>query len=443
MSSLAKLHQKALIIIFAYAPAGLGHLRVTDALYAGLPKTTLPLLMGSHDKWITYIHRVMSIHPITRSIFEWMQKGLAERVFTYIYRSFLRLNTDSIYEQLETIIDQRIDQPKTVLVIATHFGLAHQLAAVKKRLMKERDIRLILVVQVTDDSPQYIWYVQGADIICVPSERTRDALITYGRKSGLPKTTWLVNPYPINPKLRDHLQDQEFEKRKHQLDPLSNAKIHIAIPVSGAAVGTDFTSELIGNLYLYIPRVFFHVITKTVPYTQNFLQRIERHAYVKTYTATSDRGAVNEYEFVYMFQTISLELTKPSEQAFKALLTPFQQGGSLLLFSHPVGRQEYDNLEFLRSHSLIPTYAQQQHLWKLARNNVSILSNKNLKSVARTWRGVILPNDPYEASQFIAWCLQQELFYIMVSRYTCTEDKSLELRSDGVELFWEKVSQLL
>lgn len=63
--SLEPLKDKSLLIIFAYAPAGLGHLRVTDALYQGLPKDiNTPLILGSQDETITYLHRLMSLNPL-------------------------------------------------------------------------------------------------------------------------------------------------------------------------------------------------------------------------------------------------------------------------------------------------------------------------------------------------------------------------------------------
>ncbi len=52
----------SLLLIFTYAPAGLGHLRVTDALYHGLPKGVQPVILGAHDRAVGAIHRFMSIH---------------------------------------------------------------------------------------------------------------------------------------------------------------------------------------------------------------------------------------------------------------------------------------------------------------------------------------------------------------------------------------------
>ena len=170
------LKNKETVIILAYAPAGLGHLRVTDALYHGLPKTANPLLLGSQDKSITRIHRILSIHPIFRFFFELGQSGIPQYIVTYVYRNYLWLLTKLIYQQLTTILDQRIEETKTVLIIATHFGLAHQIAAIKDKLAKERKVKIVLAVQVTDDSPQYMWYIPGADLTFVPSEYTRREL---------------------------------------------------------------------------------------------------------------------------------------------------------------------------------------------------------------------------------------------------------------------------
>lgn len=43
------LHDPSVMIIFSYALTGLGHLRVTDALYRGLPEGVRPLTLYSQD----------------------------------------------------------------------------------------------------------------------------------------------------------------------------------------------------------------------------------------------------------------------------------------------------------------------------------------------------------------------------------------------------------
>ena len=66
------LKDKNLLIVLATAPAGLGHLRVTKALQHGLPAGVTPVLLGSKDPFLTYIHRIMSVHIVLRNVFEWV-----------------------------------------------------------------------------------------------------------------------------------------------------------------------------------------------------------------------------------------------------------------------------------------------------------------------------------------------------------------------------------
>src|SRR3989338_5919284 len=146
------LRQDGNVLVFTYALAGLGHLRVTDALYNGLPLGSRPLALGAQDTSLTAIHRITSIHPLARSAFEWMQNGIAEEMFTSVYRYYLRSHVDLLYKQLLTLITQRYSKPKNILIVSTHFSLAHQLAVVKDRLSKEKGVEIILAVQVTDDS---------------------------------------------------------------------------------------------------------------------------------------------------------------------------------------------------------------------------------------------------------------------------------------------------
>ena len=64
------LQDKNFLIIFTYAPAGLGHLRVTDALFHGLSKDIKPLILGSHDKTIAFLHQIAS----TRLVYDFLSK---------------------------------------------------------------------------------------------------------------------------------------------------------------------------------------------------------------------------------------------------------------------------------------------------------------------------------------------------------------------------------
>jgi len=451
MSNTAQvLSQKSLVVIFAYAPSGLGHLRVTKALYEGLPKSAHSLLLGSHDQGIAALHRIASLHPLTRSMME-ISQGLIpiiEDITTYAARMYLRSNTKLIYEQLTTILDQLLTVPKTVLIVATHTTLAHQIAAIKEQVMKEKKVQLFVVVQVTDDTPQHIWYVPGADMTFIPSDRIKDQLTSYGRAFNLPKMAFEVNPYPINPKLAKILPSEEHTKRHQQVTYESKTHTHIAIPISGAAVGTRFFKDIMVALRTFSPRFMFHIVSKRAPYTETFLNEALSYDFIKLYVSDQDRAVVDKYDELYLTSTIGLEITKPSEQAFKALLKPKQFGGSLLLFSTPVGKQEYDNLFFLRRHNLIPTESEQMQLYKLAAQNKPLTTQEglNLLSEAIHWRGVRLPDNAVEAAHFVWWCLHQGILAAMM-HWKMTQRNvnghAHELTSDGVKLFWEKVADFL
>jgi len=443
------LKEKSLLLIFAYAPAGLGHLRVTDALYEGVPSGVTPILLGSQDETITAIHRFVSVHPFARSIFEWGQSGLAQDIVTAIYRWYLRHRTGLIYKQLVTILEQRLETPNEVLIVATHFGLAHQIGAIKEKLNKEKNIKVHLIVQNTDDSPQYIWYVEGADLIFVPSEQTKKKLLKYGKKAKLKPTQLVVSAYPVSPKLVKTLNSQKLQIRKDQFSTKHNAKIHVAFPVSGAAVGMKFFINLIDLLYRRSPRFLFHIISKTSFYTLPYLNELISRPYVKMHIATQDKEVVDQYEEIYQQKIIGLEITKPSEQAFKALIKPTKIGGSLLLFAEPVGRQERDNLNFLIRHHLIPNRQEQQYLWRLAKNNKSIKLakiGKKLFIMASRWRGMVLPHHSEASAHYIWWSWQQGIFAQMLHCLVEPHKDDIyqqELSSNGVEESWLAVKEYL
>lgn len=440
--------RKSLLLIFTYAPVGFGHLRVTDALYHGLSKDVSPVLLGSQDQSITFLYRLLSIHPVLTSLMERSQRGVLEGFYATLSRRFYRSNGKLLFQQLETILDERIEMPETILVVSTHFALAHQIASIKEKFSQKRHVRIILAVQVTDDSPQQIWYVPGADIIFVPSENTKEKLIAFGRKVGFSEVRIEVNPYPVSPLLSERLGEEKIDKRKKQGEKEGNAQIHLAIPLSGAAVGLTFFEKLIDSLHLRSDRYHFHIVGKDAKYTRSFLGTIATRPYVQIYRAYTDRIVLDVYEQMYQKEIISMEITKPSEQAFKTLLHPTQVGGPVMLFTKPVGRQEYDNLEFLHRHALIPTLQESRKLWEKAEKDEALDAKEDeaLVEKMKQWRGLLLPEEPELSSTFIHWAVKQGVIEEMLlnTRYQALQDpKKEEIRENGVEQFWEKTAAFM
>ncbi len=427
------------IIVFGQALAGLGHLRVTDAVYHGLPKGTKAAILGSQDKGLKVFHSFVSIHPVTRAIFEWAQYGWREDVFTAIYRAWLRSHTQLLEEQLLTILAQHPEHPKTILAIATHMGLAQQFAAIKESFSKRHNVQMIVVAVVTDDAPLKIWAAGGADLIFVPSKRTKHILEQYhARQRALPPSRYVVAPYMVHPGLDKALPKEAYESRREQLKPSAKAQINIAIPISGAAVQMDFFETYMAGLER-LNAAHFYIVSKDMPSTTEFLSRVRVKANVTLFSSPSDREVVDMYELLYRKYTISLELTKPSEQAFKALVDPTKRGGSLLLFTDPVGRQEWDNLNFLERHGLIPPHAGSKMHWEFRDGRVA--PDREWVEDARRWRGLRLPSDPVQAANFTLWCLQHGIFASMVNFSGYRRDP--ELGSNGVKIFWKTMEGYL
>ncbi len=170
MATTSPFTDPATCIVFTYAPAGLGHLRVTDALRHGLPENAQPILLPESSGSIRWIHALTSRNPLGKRLMEWAQYGWKEDIVTRVYRRSLRKDAKYLEEELIKILKQRMELPERLLVIATHFGLAHQLSVVKKNIERRERVKVTIVMQVTDDSPQKIWYVPGIDLITVPSE---------------------------------------------------------------------------------------------------------------------------------------------------------------------------------------------------------------------------------------------------------------------------------
>lgn len=439
------IEKQEVMLVFTYAPAGLGHLRVTDALYDGLPKNTNAVILGSHDKRIALWHRWLSITAPTRFLMERFQTGRLERLMTFVYRGVLRQQTGLIYSQMLTLLDQTLQKPSLVLIVATHFGLAHQLAEIKERLERERELKIFLVVQVTDDSPQKIWYVEGADLILVPSHLTREALLSFAKLERMKETEVVVLPYPVNMKMEKELSKTELEERKAQVDIEGEGEIKVMVPISGAAVGFGKIARLIKELRLKSTRFKFKVVSRYAIYTQPYIDTILGLSYVDTELSTSDREVVNKYDEVYQNEVIGLEITKPSEQTFKILMETNKRGGAVMCFMPPVGRQEWDNVAFLRRHELLPNQEEEIELWALAEADVQMGGELREKWHRRAlhWRGVRLPDEPVKAASFIWWCLREGLFKQIVGNKTLVSKKDKfigELGEDGVVKFWQLVA---
>jgi len=207
--------------------------------------------------------------------------------------------------------------------------------------------------------------------------------------------------------------------------------------------------KLMSELHKLNNRFRFHVVVKDAPYTRMFIDAILKHpSFITVHGSKNDKVVINEYENIYMKDIIALEITKPSEQAFKALYYPRQRGGSILLFTIPIGRQEFDNLDFLRRHQLIPSLTERLAIWEMARethNADEPLLEMVLKKCS-TWRGFELPQNPEEAARFIDWCEKTGIFKRMVDHVKPRQfapHHDHELVPTGVEDFWEEVSKFV
>jgi hypothetical protein len=445
-STLAQLTDRQNLLILTYAPAGFGHLRILHALYHGLPETVNPVILGSQDKSIQTIHRMMSIQPIGKAVFEWLETGPISSPGNRLYRSFLRWNTNVVYNEISQLIDERFEPPQKLLVVCTHFGLAHKLAAIKDKLQREKQVKMVLVVFVPDDTFQHILYIDGADLLAVTSEYIKKKYAAYGQSLGKSERIEAVS-YPLNPHLGEKLSTSQMAEKTRQLDIQSREPIRISIPISGAAVGTLYFSHLIASLREKSERFHFYIVSKDAPFTKFFLFRLAGKPWIDLLVGKEDREVVGLYDDLLDREAISLEVTKPSEQAFKALVGTQTRGGVILLFSNPVGSQEDDNLDFLERHQLIPSKEDNAQLWEIAASGAGLKTTlgKRLFDESRAWRGVRLPKGSKQSADFIWWMLNSGMFSRMVSnnRSVVLKDEGKSIQgSKGVAEFWDLATSI-
>jgi hypothetical protein len=429
------------LVIFAYAPAGLGHLRVTDALYEGLRDKTHVMVLGARDKNLMFMHRLVSVRIGGKVLMELFQWGPQERIFTRVYRNWLIHHSDEVYRQVTTLLDQRLVKPTRVVFVCTHFSLSFQLSTIRKKIEEEYRVTTFLFMQVTDDSPQFIWYVPGADCIFVPSRSTEKTLKRYGESERLPAVSMKVIPYPVSPYFAQELTPHQLAERKNQTKVASDEKIHIVFPVSGAAVGLSYYQTLLESLHAISDRYFFHIISKQVPFTEKFIRTMLTKKYADVSVSDSDREVVRHYSSLFHRQILGYEVTKPSEQAFKALCKPDTKGGIILLFTEPVGRQERDNINFMIRNKFIPNQIEQKRLWQKALRKET-LDGKELHRMS-PYRGFRLPENPRQAAKYIQWCLTEGIFTRSIQYRVPLDCDENECRPDGVVRFWREVEEII
>jgi hypothetical protein len=398
------------LIVFTYAPAGLGHIRVADALMDSLPPDLDYITFSPSYEAIEWIHRFSSLNTSARHLMEWIQHGTPQTIFTRYYRKYLKTHTNNLFLEFTSLIKSQKNIPKTIIIASTHFGLTYQLGSIKEKLEAELNTKIYLVAQITDDSPQYIWYIDTADLIIAPSKKTALELQKYGLKEGLKTVPFEVLPYPIIPSFIKTLTAEKILSRRQQYDPKSIEPINIIIPVSGAAVGMKFFTKIIDKLHKLSDRFVFYVVCRKAPFTEDFIKKIENKNYINLFVSENYQEIVHMYNRVYQNNVISSEITKPSEQSFKALLNVDSIGGSFLFFAAPVGRQEYDNLTFLKKNHLLSTDS----------------------------RGVILPTGSTNSAKFIFRFYQKGILLDVFKKYEADET-NFETKPTGAILFWKTV----
>jgi hypothetical protein len=183
-------------------------------------------------------------------------------------------------------------------------------------------------------------------------------------------------------------------------------------------------------------KFIFTVVGGESIYTQDFFNKLRSYPKVQLMIGTNAKETVNYYESLF-YQTIrpAVEITKPSEQIFKAILKPYQRGGVILLLTEPVGRQEKDNLSFLVRHDLLPDDKMQNELESLLLTSSNQLPTTYLYRASH-WRAIKLPKDPVKAALFTKRLKESG---ILLSMLSYVSESRAELTSNGVKQIWDTI----
>lgn len=426
------------IIVFTTSPTGLGHIRVTNALINWLPPETPYHIIGIKDPAIEGVYRLMSQNWILRELMEFFQTNeTAEKLQTNFFTWYEYKNIARTLLEINQIIKQNSDAKKMVIV-STHAQLA-------RRIQKMIDSNLIPIptfhtVIVTDDSPQRLW-AACTSLVIVPSQKTLQKLSELFVCDKLHKGEIVVAPYPINPEFTKELNESGKRDRAEQLCAQCPESTRICVPISGAAVQLEYMQTLIDSLVKKNGkeiRFSFDIVTKKAPYTEDFIRNIKKYPEVTLLQGETNTQTVEMYDSLYNSpHPPSIEITKPSEQCFKVQANPKMKGGVIVLLTQPVGRQEYDNLDYLERNGFLPTKDQHTELWNQLEYNDPRLDITHFKR----YRALMLPSNPKRAALLIKNCLEKSIFDAMYN-YEQYEE-SYQLSPFGVEKIWHLIQERL
>jgi len=217
----------------------------------------------------------------------------------------------------------------------------------------------------------------------------------------------------------DNIRSKDFSSEKEQ--------INVAVPISGAAVGMPFLTKLITSVQKKSNRFKFWVLVKKSVYTDIFLSTLTKLPNTNLITGRNDNEMVSLYERLYRDNLIHIEITKPSEQTFKAILPPSLVGGSTMLLTSPVGRQEFENIDFLVKHEL------------MLKSNYDGGKESNSR-VSSFPRAIRLSKDPEIAAGFLLWGVETGLFSKMSAsgfKFSQQALSSGEVGPSGTDEFWK------
>jgi hypothetical protein len=428
-------------IILTTVPTGLGHIRVTNALREGLPKETHAEIIGVEDPAVETLYHLISTNYFLRKMFEFTQNNkTAERLITNLLRFHQNKSIDAVLHEITQII-QKNPAIKKLVIVSTHAFIGDK---IQKLINRNRfPVEVFHALIVTDDSPQRFWMV-SANITFVPSYKTKKAMENLYTGDNLKIPRIEVAPYPINPHFTEKLPPHILFNKIEQLDPINPQRARICIPVSGAAVQLEYyqkiIEELTGEETTNNFREFaFSIVTRVGNYTKPFIEQFKNNPQVIFHIGASDLHTVDLYDELYeQLSPPSLEITKPSEQAFKVLTTPDTKGGPILLLTDPVGKQEYDNLDYLERFGFLPSQKIHEEIYERLITSRVVLTEPPFTN-ANTWRTLRLPQDPYKATRVIINGLKSGLFKQMQNykKYEPTQ----ELSPHGVKIIWETIHQ--
>lgn len=349
----------------------------------------------------------------------------------------LRNHPESNPDAVSQIFQKELKSPDNSWLVFTNADVAQAYARAKIKNPDHAFKEAKSIVVVTDNFPIniHLFWLIPCDYLVVPNQETLASAysaLTYWDKMwpGQKPPKIVVNSFPIHPTHEEAMPTELQKNRRQALDSYDFTKPQAAFLLGGASVQAEYMQILVKQSCWWLQ-----------PYSvlRNHIQtRSLQDAITSVPKGRVDLVSDNNALIQALNQRMSenppdIIVVKPGELSNLARLPTDSRGGGQLFFTHPVGNQEKQNIEYLRRKGLMLSEFDGQKLIQDFKGKTPTSPGKILywSSQSRRLRAIRLPDDPYQAARFM-----NSLYHHQILHKVHMDNQHLE-PPIGATRFWK------